>query len=361
MKKRKRFYNNKKRNQKWTEENIGRKIDFADKYIEGGNTSDKFDSKRPKENKDVARKKAKKQKLLKNALIALICLALISVGYTGMDVYMAQKEGNYNSSSKMQNKDADMRDVALRFSSLKIESISLDSSVMLSSVIKDISSAGFTSITFDAKRSDGTIGYVSSLASVDTFRALSSPAAKPKASIKELIANDILPIARISCYKDNVAPKYLPQAAITAKGKKLYTDDNSNNYLNPDSETAYNYIRDIIVELSDMGVGVFVLSDTKLPDDISDKYGDGFDILSEKLYKDIGANIKLLEEIDVEISGKDAQTGKITNSKIKEEIKALEKTNKNQTLCVSTNIDSKRLSSQLGKLNISSYIIEEKE
>ena len=361
MKKRKRFYNNKKRNQKWTEEDIGRKIDFADKYIDGSNTSDKFDSKRPKKSKDVALKKAKKQKLLKNGLIALICLALISVGYTGMDVYMAQKEGNYNSSSKVQNQEAEMREVALRFSSLKIESISLDSSVMLSSVIKDISSEGFTSITFDAKRSDGTIGYVSSLASVDTFRALSSPAAKPKASVKELIANDILPIARISPYKDNVAPKYLPQAAITTKGTKLYTDEDSNTYLNPDSETAYNYIRDIIVELSDMGVSVFVLSDTALPDDISGKYGDGFKTLSEKLYKDIEANIKLLEEIDVEISGKDAQTGKVTNSKIKEEIKALEKANKNQTYCISTKIDSKRLSSQLGRLNVSSYIMEEKE
>ena len=361
MKKRKRFYNNKKRNQKWTEENTGRKIDFADKYIDGGNASDKFDSKRPKKNKDVARKKAKKQKLLKNGIIALICLALISVGYTVMDVYMAQKEGNYISSSKTQNNEADMRDIALRFSSIKTESISLDSSVMLSSVIKDVSSNGSTSITFDAKRSDGTIGYVSSLASVDTFRALSSPAAKPRASVKELVANDILPIARISCYKDNVAPKYLPQAAITTKGTKLYSDEDSNTYLNPDSETAYNYIRDIIVELSDMGVRVFVLSDTKLPEGISDKYGDGFDILSEKLYKDIEANIKLIEEIDVEISGRDAQSGKVTNSKIKEEIKSLEKANKNQTYYISTNIDSKRLSSQLGRMNISSYIIEENE
>ena len=45
--KKKRFYNNKKRNIKWTEKQTGRKISFADKYIEAGSGSDKFDAKRP--------------------------------------------------------------------------------------------------------------------------------------------------------------------------------------------------------------------------------------------------------------------------------------------------------------------------
>lgn len=49
--KKKRFYNNKKRNIKWTEKQTGRKISFADKYIEAGSGSDKFDAKRPKQKK----------------------------------------------------------------------------------------------------------------------------------------------------------------------------------------------------------------------------------------------------------------------------------------------------------------------
>ena len=58
--KKKRFYNNKKRNSKWTEKETGRKISFADKYIDAGNGSDKFDSKRPKPKK----KRAAKEKRL---------------------------------------------------------------------------------------------------------------------------------------------------------------------------------------------------------------------------------------------------------------------------------------------------------
>jgi len=357
MKKRKRFYNNKKRNQKWTEEEKGRKIDFADKYIEGGTSSDKFDSKRPKSSKSTAIKKAKKQKRLKNLIIAVVCLAIISVGYTGMDVYMTQKAGAYKQSISKQEEESGLREMSISFASYKTESISLDSSVMLSSVINDTASLGFTSIAFDAKRSDGTIGYASKLASVDTYNALSSPASKPQASFKALLANDLLPIAIVSCYRDNVAPGYLKEAAITTKKGKLYKDEDSNTYLNPDSELAYAYVKDIINELASMGVSVFVLSDTTLPEDISGSYGDGFDALAKKLYADIGSNIKLLEAVDVSIKGKDEKTGKITNAAIKKEISAFEAIDKNKTYLISSSIESKRLIEQLSKNNITSYII----
>lgn len=46
--KKKRFFKNAKRNQIWTEEEKGRKIDFADKYIYSDTYSDKYDYLRPK-------------------------------------------------------------------------------------------------------------------------------------------------------------------------------------------------------------------------------------------------------------------------------------------------------------------------
>ncbi len=357
MKKRKRFYNNKKRNQKWTEEEKGRKIDFADKYIEGSNSSNKFDSGYKSRAKSTAKAKAKRQKSFKSLIIAIICIALIGVGYTGMETYMAVKESAYKSKADVTEEASNLKSIQLHFASYKTESISLDSSIMLSSVINDTAALGFSSITFDAKRSDGTIGYASELAFVDTFSALSSPASKPKASVKELLANDLLPIARISCYKDNLAPKYIPDAAVKTKKNKLFKDNNSNTYLNPDSETAYNYIKDIIQELSTMGISVFVLCDCDLPESISKNYGDGFETLSKKLYSDIEGDIKLLEEVDVEITGVDKNTGKTSNSAIKEEIKAFKKIGKNQVYCISSELDSERLISQLEKNNISSYII----
>ena len=85
--KKKRFYNNKKRNSKWTEKEPGRKISFADKYIDVGNGSDKFDSKRPKpKNKRAAKEKT--AKLFKNIAIVIACFLIISVGYSAMDLYI---------------------------------------------------------------------------------------------------------------------------------------------------------------------------------------------------------------------------------------------------------------------------------
>ena len=37
-----RFYTNEHRNERWTEEPKGRPIDFADKYTEGGASSNKY-------------------------------------------------------------------------------------------------------------------------------------------------------------------------------------------------------------------------------------------------------------------------------------------------------------------------------
>lgn len=356
MKKRKRFYNDNKRNQKWTEEEKGRKIDFADKYIEGGESPNKF-TKGSNSAKSTAIKKAKKQRRQKNLLIAIACVLLICIGYTAMDVHMTRNAASFSHNETRSNEESGMRDMNISFISYRTESMSLDSSVMLSSVINDTASLGFTSITFDAKRSDGTIGYASKLASVDTYNAASSPASKPKASVKELLANDLLPIARIACYKDNVAPEFIPQAAITTKGGKLYKDEDGNTYLNPDNETTYNYIKDIIVELRGMGVQVFVLNETDLPSELSEKYRGGFDSLAKKLYNDIGSDIKLLEEIDVEIKGKDPKSGEITNYAIKQDIKKFEKTDKNKTYCIKSKIGSKRLVEQLAKNNVTRYIL----
>ena len=69
-----------------------------------------------------------------------------------------------------------------------------------------------------------------------------------------------------------------------------------------------------------MGVSVFVLCDTELPEDIAESYNDGFEPLAKRLYSDIGSNIKLLEAVEVSLKGKDEKDGKITNAAIKKEI-----------------------------------------
>lgn len=357
MKKKKIFYNDKLRNQKWTEEATGREIDFADKYADGGIYSDKFDYKRPNPQKE-AEKKAKNKTRLKRFLAVILCIVLICAGYTAMDIHMIRQAVPAEQIGEAETAvTGSMAEIDINLSSYRVDSVSLDSSVMLSSVINDTVDIGFTSITFDAKRSDGTIGYASSLASVDTFGAISSPSSKPSDSVKELLANDILPVARICCYLDNVVPNQATDAAVTKDGK-IYSDDNGNTYLNPDSETAYNYIRDIIQECYGYGITVFVLYGCDLPDDIADGYNDGFDALAEKLNEDLGGAVKLLEEVDVEIIGKDSQSGKTTNSAIKKDIREFAEISGNQVYYITAKPDEGRVLEQLEKSNVSRFIIE---
>lgn len=294
--KKKRFYNNKKRNEKWTESPKGRKIRFADKYIEAGNGSDKYDNRRTKEKKPLFTKEHFNA-FIKYAIITVSCFAIISIGYSIMDLYIERK-----AMPPVQNDNsiAGINTVQLQLKSQKIESMAMDAGVMLGAVIENLNENGYTSVTFDLKRDDGTIGYNSNLATVDMYNAESSPAGNLKKSALELVTDDILPIGRISCYKDSIFATGDISSCIIADGKP-YQDAQGNLYINPDSQAVYNYIKGIIEEAKGMGITIFVLDNCTLPKELSGKYSDGFKALSDKLYKDLGDEIKLLEGISVSI------------------------------------------------------------
>lgn len=359
MKKRK-FYNNKARNAKWTEEPKGHEIDFAEKYVEGASYGDMLDEKRPSYQAQQRKKQREKRRKKLNIFLSVaLSLVIISVGYTAMDVHMLRhakplESIGYNND----NNDININDIAFNISGYKAESVSLDSSVMLSSVSSELEKNGFTGLIFDAKRSDGTIGYASSLASIDTYGAISNPASNPRGSIKKLVSMDILPVARISCYTDNVVPLQDATAGIM-QGGKPYSDENGNYYLNPNSESAYSYIKDIIAECHTFGIDVFILTGCELPEEISENYNDGFDNIVKRLNADFNNEIKFLQEIDIEIVGKDDQTGRVTNSAINKEIEKIKKINKNQILYIKSKIEPKRLNNLLNRHDINCFVIEE--
>lgn len=299
--KKKRFYNNKKRNEKWTEPQRGRKIDFADKYINAGSGSDKYDKKRKKERKPFFGPE-KRRTAAKILITAVGCFLIMSIGYTVMDLYMERNSMPLTQDTG--DSTADISDVSLHLKSMRAESLVMDSGVMLDAVIDDVTDSGYTSVTFDLKRDDGTIGYDSGLATVDVYGAESSAAADMSGSVSTLLANDILPVGRISCYKDNIAAAGDLTAGIKVDGE-LYTDSDGNSYLNPDSATVYNYIKGIIEEAAGFGITVFVLDNCDLPEDIAEGYNDGFDALANKLYNDFGSEIKLLRSVNVSVDGED--------------------------------------------------------
>lgn len=351
-KRQKHFYNNKQRNQKWTEQETGRYIDFADKYSPDKKDGE-FDESRVNAN-NIKLKKERKRKTVKKIVSIVLAVVIVCIGYTGADVYMTRHARPAEQRTKQQTTDAsDISQINMSIASYQIESVSLDGSVMLSSIISDLGKSGFSSVTFDAKRTDGSIGYASKLASVDTFGAVSASASQPQKSIKQMIDNDILPIARICCYRDNVVPEQSQNAAVMQNGK-VYKDSEGYTYLNPNSDFAYNYIKDIVSELKDCGVTVFVLNGCDLPKAVSDKYNDGFDYISKRLSKDFNGEIRLLEEVDVKITDENA-----TENTVNEEIKKFESIDKNKIYYITTKVGEDTLIPLLNRNNITRYILKE--
>lgn len=344
--KKKRFYNNKKRGEKWTEELRGRKINFADKYIEAGSGSDKFDNRRPTVKAPVFTRD-NFEKLLKRLIIAVLSLCIIFIGYTVMDVHMQRRSMPENPA--LEDNSANISDIKLKIGASAIVPLSMDGGIMLESVIGELQQSKYTAAMFDLKRSDGTISYLSRLAKIETYGAVSSPAADMEGSIRMLKENDMLPVARVYCYRDSIAPSADPTAAIKKSGK-VYTDNIGNTYLSPNSDTAYGYIKEIIEETANMGVSIFVLDGCELPEEIKGSYDDGFEILSKKLYSDIDAEIRLIEAKSITVNAKNAKS-------ITKELE--EKTTPNQSnmiYCISAKNEkvTKEILDTMGNVN---YII----
>lgn len=354
--KRKRFYKNVKRNQTWTEEVQGREIDFADKYADDGIYSDKFDYLRSKKKPKNKRKKFKKRakKLFKMIGFAFLCIVIVFAGYAAMDVYMIRHRMP-ELADAVSDKGDGFNNISINIESYCIELVSLDNAVMLSSVISEAQSYSFSSVAFDIKRADGSVSYRSALANVDAYGAIAFPSAKFKESVNELTLSDILPVGIVSCYQDNVVPAKDSELAVLDDSGKLYTDDNGNTYLNPNSDLAYRYIKDIIAEANMQGVRVFILDETKLPSDISEKYEDGFDVLSAKLYNDIGSDIKLLEAVHISLSEKAADDN---SDEISEKIK--NNLNDNQVYYIKTSADKYLIKEKLEESGIVNFILADK-
>lgn len=354
--KKKRFYNNKKRNQKWTEEVQGRKIDFADKYVYSGPYSDKFDSLRPKEKKRKHTGKEKLRLIIKKAITVLCALAIVFCGYTVMDVYM-QRNSMPEKSGQIQKEDAlpGIANVSLNFSASYVETASLDNSSMLDAVISNATKNKSNAVFFELKREDGTIAYNSSLAAVSSYNALSLPASDLKGSVQKLLSNDFMCIGGICCYKDNVAPYSSSDSALKDKSGANLTDASGSAYLNPENEYVYEYIKGIVTDGAEAGISVFMLSGFTVPtEDGSEK--DCRDALVKKLTNDFKNSVKFVFPVFVSLTEQSMSYSGIGEAvdKIIEENPVGE----NEIYVFSTDFEEEKLREALIEKNVKRYIIK---
>lgn len=324
--KKKRFYKNKDRNQKWTEQPTGRKIYFADKYVDAPkDTTAQIKQKRAKEPFFT---KKRFGKLAKGLIAAVASIALIGTGYTIMDIHLERRAMPFVENEE--NNTANLNNIAISIKGSGCQSLSLDGGLMLGAVIDTAADNGYTSLAFDLKRNDGTIGYNSSLATISSFGAISSPSGDLKASANLLKENDVLPIGIISCYKDNIAPAADPSLAML-NGGSLFKDSAGNTYLNPSADNAYNYIKSIVDEAMGMGVTVFVLDNYDLPAEAGENNDSGFDKLVEKLYADFNDELKLLKAIGINLT---SDSAKALDEEWQEKIENYTDNDSNSVFCI---------------------------
>ena len=293
-KKQKRFYSNDKRGQKWTEPEVGRPIDFADKYIEPRTQAGQAELDRERRKKGPAFQKATPGQVVRRVLLVLLGLVLLYAGYILMDAMM-----------------------------------------------DDLSSGGYTAACFDIKRADGTVGYASTLGTVAAAGAVSSPAGDLRSSCQKLGKNDLLVLGHIVCYPDNVQTAANPAWAVKS-GKTAYTDPAGNRYLNPDSTEVYNYIRSLVEESVRAGVTVFVLEGTELPQAAGTFNHNGFADLSKRLTADLGQDVKFLQPVAVNITS-------TATADLKKEVadKCTQNPNENQIYAITCPEKSRRAVKQL--------------
>ncbi len=300
-KRRRRFYNNKKRGQKWTEPEVGRPIDFADKYA-GENYGDKYDNLRPKEPKRKRKKKPSGftvYKVFRNIGIVLLGVVVIFVGYTATAVYM--QRNRMPSLTEAEEAEEEAKQGTGEIAAGYTDFLSLDGGEMAEYTAGQLLNKGYTGVAVDIKRADGTVAYKSGLATVDLVGAVSFAATDFEGSIELFWENGLEPIGIVYCYRDNIAPKGDNDLALLNADGSLYTDTNGNTYLDPNSDETYGYIRDIINECYDAGISTFVLRGTDLPDDAPAK--GSFTRLSARLSEDLDAGITLLQAQSVKLSG----------------------------------------------------------
>lgn len=129
---------------------------------------------------------------------------------------------------------------------------------------EQVRAEGGNAVMFNMKADDGTLGYVSSLPQAI---ALNSSAAEAglNDSIKDLTSGGLYTIARVSCFKDNKAPRNDNSLAIKTNSGYNWQDPEGRRWMNVSIPAAWEYIIGVCKELAELGFDEILLENSGYP------------------------------------------------------------------------------------------------
>lgn len=132
------------------------------------------------------------------------------------------------------------------------------------SAVQAVSAAGGDAALLNMKANDGTLGYASAVP-----LALSSGASAKEAGLNEQLravtGSDLYTIARVSCFKDNKAPRNEPTLGVKTANNYNWRDGEDTRWLDPSLPAARQYVADLCVELADLGFDEILLDNAGWP------------------------------------------------------------------------------------------------
>ncbi len=130
--------------------------------------------------------------------------------------------------------------------------------------VEQMEQAGGDALLFNMKAGDGTLGYVSS---VNRAVSAKASAAEPglNEAIQTLTGGEIYTIARVSCFKDNIAPRVDGSLSIRTNSGYKWRDEGDLRWMNPTIPAARQYVTEICGELARLGFDEILLEDSAWP------------------------------------------------------------------------------------------------
>lgn len=222
----------------------------------------------------------------------------------------------------------------------KIKGVYMPTSILLDEAlfeefIKSSNEKGFDTVVFDLKDSAGHVYYNSQNESVITAGAKVTGAVDLSSRVAKMKEYNITPIARIYAFKDPIASFVLPDSYVwyQAPGTRWvdnYIDKGGKPWLNPESEVAQRYIKEIALEVVSNGVNKIIMDGVTYPSGVAlelayfgersktDKLGviDDFSKDMEKAISDNGGtfilmntSLDLLSDNQLQYGGNPAKIG----------------------------------------------------